>query len=649
MSDAAEPAQLAPSTILVVDDNEAVRYLTRRILQREGYGVVEAATGSEALAQAARLPGMVVLDVNLPDFSGFEVCRRLRADPRTAHIPVLHLSASFQDDDSVVTGLEGGADGYLTLPVEPTVLLAYVRALLRVGEALRSLQQSEARFRSLFESMGDGLLLADPVDRRFRMANPAICELLGYTKDELEGMWITDIHSPETLETLRGTFDEVLAGRAPLVPGLAALRKDGSTFHVDIANTLLTIDDRTMVLGAFRDVTERRALEQRLAQADRLASVGLLAAGVAHELNNPLAYVLYNLDAATEDLAMAADRGDGLSAEQVRAMAEKLGASRDGAQRMRSIVHDLQTFSRVDRRDHARVELPAVLRAVTAMAAHQVRFRARLELDLREVPPVMGNEGHLSQVFLNLLVNAAHAIEEDNPEAHRIRVRCGRMGDEVAVEVSDTGQGIPEDQRDRIFDPFFTTKAPGQGTGLGLAICHRIVTEHGGRIELSSTVGAGSSFRVHLPCALPQRPTAPPPAAPASQVDTNDAAAAQRPRLLIVDDERHLRRAMARLLERAGYDTQTAATGLEAQRILLKGAEFDVILCDLMMPELNGMDLHAWLVREHPALARRVIFLTGGTFTPKAERYLASTENPMLSKPLPQRELVAAIDAMLER
>ena len=626
-----------PATILVVDDHEAGRYVTRRILERGGYRILEAATGQQALDQAAQLPHMIVLDVKLPDFSGFEVCRRLRADQATAGIPVLHLSATFQDQDSMITGLEGGAEGYLTQPVEPQVLLAYVRALVRVNQTHRSLQQSEQRFRSLFDSVGDGLLLADPESRRFRMANQAICDMLGYTRDELTKLWITDIHPPDMAYPANATIEDMAAGKVSLIPGAAARRRDGSTIHVDISNTLLTIDGRAMVLGSFRDVTQRRALETRLAQSDRLASVGLLASGVAHELNNPLAHVLLDLDAVGEELRQARDAGLTLQGDALEALLSKVEASQHSAQRIRGIVANLGSFSGTESPDHVPVQLRDLLTAVATMVSHELEPRARLELDLAAPQHVTGNRGRLSQAFLNLLVRATRSIDEGSPERNRVSVRSYLHEGACRVEIRDTGRGIDPDQLARLFDPFATTTQPGDDTGLGLAISHRIVEEHGGHILVASTPGQGSCFTVVLPCqgrCTPPEPAAPQPAAPAP---------ARPIRLLIIDDEPYLRRAMQRLLTRAGFLVVSADSGREAQRVLADDEDFDVILCDLMMPELNGMELHSWLVQTKPRLARRLLFLTGGAFTPDAERYLAAAGNRVLSKPLPQPELIAAI------
>jgi PAS domain S-box-containing protein len=635
------PAPREPATILVVDDSEPGRYVTSHILMREGYRVIEAATGAEALELAATLPAVVVLDVHLPDFSGFEVCRRLRANPRTANIPVLHLSSTFLDEGSVITGLEGGADGYLTLPVEPPVLLAYVRAMLRVGQAMRTLQESEQRFRSLFEGISDGLLLADPEVERFRMANPTVCEMLGYTREELEGMWFTDIHPPSNRADQQAQFSRMLTGEITMAPNEPTLRKDGSTVHMDIGSTMLNIDGRAMLLGSFRDVTQRRAMEQRLAQADRLASVGLLASGVAHEINNPLAFVLYNLQAVVEELRQARADGRPLHGMGLEEALGKLEACEEGAQRVRGIVKDLQTFSRVEQRALARLRVQDMVKAVVAMASHEIRFRARLVLELEPTLPVSGDEGRISQVILNLLLNAAQAIDEGQADSNVIQLRTSGDGDEVRIEVHDTGRGIPAEDIPRLFDPFFTTKQVGEGTGLGLAICHRIVQEHAGRIEVSSVVGEGSRFTIVLP-AVAEAVTASPEPAPAP-------ARADRPaRLLLIDDEPHLLRAVMRLLTRAGFTVATASSGREAQDILREDTGFDAILCDLMMPDLLGMDLHAWLADRDPDLAQRLIFLTGGTFTPHAQDYLSRVGNRVLTKPLPRNELLGAIRTVIE-
>ena len=633
-----------PETILVVDDQDPGRYVTCRILRGAGYRVTEAATGHEALERAAEAPALMVLNVKLPDISGFEVCRRLRADPATTHLPVLHLSATFYDNESVVTGLEGGADGYLTQPVEPPVLLAYVQALLRMNQALRTVKQSEARFRALFECMSDGLLLADPENRRFYMANNAICDMLGYTHAELTQLWVTDIHPPQDLDRARTRFAEVAAGRVTLMPDLCVLCKDGSIIHVDIGNTLITIDDRTMVLGSFRDISERRSLQRRLAQSDRMASMGLLAAGLAHELNNPLAYVLYNLEALSEDLTAALLPNSTVPEALRDQLLEKANAARDGALRMGAIMKDLRTFSSNEGRDPQPVDLAPLIRSVATMFTNEIRLRAQLELELPTGLITDGVEDRLSRLFLNLLVSAAQTIDEGDPERHLIQVRASTNGDEIRISIHDSGRSLEPEQIARLFDPFHSSTETDTGEGLGLAICHRIVEEHKGRIEVQSTPDEGTCITVVLPSTTQGSQKSEP--APPTTAESLPPAAT---RLLVVDDEPHLLRAVQRLLTRAGFEVLTATSGTDAQRILAQDTAFDVVLCDLMMPDMMGVDLHRWLLTVDAALASRVLFLTGGTFTPSVRSYLASVDNRVLSKPLPRDELITAIRDQVKR
>ncbi len=394
--------------------------------------------------------------------------------------------------------------------------------------------------------------------------------------------------------------------------------------------------------GFITDVTERKNLEARLAQGDRLASMGMLAAGVAHEINNPLAYVLGNLEALASDLpkliglvqrldprVLAGVGGD--AAELLRpgaldAMTEAAQDALEGTVRIRKISQGLGTFARPERVELDSVEINAALEAAAAMAHNEVKYRARLVKDLGDVPDVLASDGKLAQVFLNLLINAAHAIPEGNVEHHRIGLRTWSEGAHVFAEVSDTGHGIPPELLERVFEPFFTTKKVGTGSGLGLAISKNIVTGFGGDLRVESKVGEGTRVIVRLPVSQAR------PASPAPSPMLARAAPSGRGRILVVDDEEPIRRILERML--GEHEVVTAASGREARALLEKDPAFDVIFCDLMMPDLTGMDLHAWLVTAMPALAPRVIFVSGGAFTPHAVDYLAGVSNVRLEKPI---------------
>jgi two-component system, cell cycle sensor histidine kinase and response regulator CckA len=432
-------------------------------------------------------------------------------------------------------------------------------------------------------------------------------------------------------------------------------RRDGQRRLLAWWSRALT-DGAKRVVGALstaRDITELRQLESAVAQSDRLASMGMLAAGVAHEINNPLSYVLYNLESLAQDvprMGAVAQRcrdnlrerigDDGLAAllgpeaEQlepnvIKDLVERASEAFDGAQRIKDISRGLGTFSRVERADTTLVDMNRAAEHAATMAANEIRFRARLVLDLGEVPKILASEGKLAQVFLNLLVNAAHAIDEGGVDHNRITVRTWTADESVFAEVSDTGSGILPENLERVFEPFYTTKAAGRGTGLGLAIARSIVTEFDGEIQVESAVGQGATFRLRIPVHR-----TPPQNGENSVVARDEAATAAmvRGRVLIVDDEEGIRTTLMRLLRR-DHEILTACSGIEARALLERDRDFDVILCDLMMPEMSGMELHAWLVETAPALARRVVFITGGAFTPRASEYLAQAGNPRLDKP----------------
>jgi len=580
----------------------------------------------------------VVLDVKMPGMDGFEVCRRLRADPSTATIPVLHLSASYLDDHSLVAGLESGADGYLTQPVESPVLLAYVRSLLRVRQMMQSLRQSERSARAVFDGMRDGILLIEPNTLRIKQANAAICQLLGYSADELLELDARDIHPAEAFEEVYKEMVQQHDGEAELATDIPVLCNDGSLLWADISLASVVQQGRPALMAVFRDVTERRTVEAQLAQADRLASLGMLAAGVAHEVNNPLTYVVCNLQSMAEDLR---GLGGGHHGERLRDLGRRADESLDGVRRVQSIVRDLNALACTQQERPKPFSLNNAIRSAVTLASNELRFRARLAEDYGELPPLLGNEGRLCQVFLNMLLNAARAIEEGDVDRNAIFVRTSRQGDEVLAEIRDTGRGIPAEDMVRLFDPFYTTKTEGEGMGLGLSICQRIVTGHGGRIEVESELGHGSRFMVRLP--VGDGADAPP--EPVPEIPRGLMAMS----ILLVDDEPAILRALGRLLAAYGCEVTPASSGREALELLQRQGEYDCILSDMMMPDVSGMDLYEWMRAHRPELAPRLVLMTGGAFTPRAMRFVERHANAVLDKPIEPESLLAALHSTVER
>lgn len=400
---------------------------------------------------------------------------------------------------------------------------------------------------------------------------------------------------------------------------------EGIEHHVVIVAPVAGRPDRYCIV--IEDVTERRALEARLRVADRMASMGTIAAGVAHEINNPLSYVIGNLSHIQERFAR-------LEADDVD-LRDALADVREGAERVRRIVGDLRSFSRSPAKEERRemVELIPLVESCLAMAGNEIRHRARIVRDYDDVAAVKGDRGRLAQVFLNLLVNAAHAIPEGAAEHNEIRVsvRPAEPG-WLSVQVRDSGSGIPEAIRERILEPFFTTKPAGVGTGLGLAIGNSIVQSMGGELTFESAEGVGTAFTVRLPAYVSEARAvraAPAPAAPVTPVRKAEEA---RARILVIDDEVAVGKLLHRLLRE--HDVTPIARATDALSRLGSGERYDLIVCDLMMPELTGMDLHARLSELYPSQAERVVFMTGGTFTPRAREFVDAHRTRCIEKPI---------------
>jgi len=384
---------------------------------------------------------------------------------------------------------------------------------------------------------------------------------------------------------------------------------------------------------------ERRKMEEQLTISDRMASLGTLAAGVAHEINNPLAAVCTNLELAVRDVALLAKRLGPIA--ELRELEGEVQDAVTAAERMRNIVRDLRVFSRSEEDRRYALDLHRVLDSALRMALNEIRHRARVVKDYGEIAPVLGTESRLGQVFLNLIVNAAQAIAEGRADANEIRIRTRLERGRVVVEISDTGPGIPEETLSKLFTPFFTTKQNGVGTGLGLVICQRILAAFGGDIGVRSAVGQGTVARVTLPVAQAER-SAPDSVAPAPLTRT------RRGRILVVDDEELIRRLNSRVLG-IEHEVVMVETGREALARIQAGERFDVVVTDLMMPVMTGMELHAELARYSPHHAERMLFLTGGAFTSQARSFLSKISNPRLEKPFDPQKLRALVNELLSK
>jgi PAS domain S-box-containing protein len=387
------------------------------------------------------------------------------------------------------------------------------------------------------------------------------------------------------------------------------------------------------VVALSNDVTQLRKLQRVAIQNDRVIALGTLAASVAHEINNPLTYVLSEGDAVDRELALVERQlAEGGTVSEARAalarVREHLGQVRSGTARIAGITRDLRTFSRPDERSLSPVDLRAVVESVLKLVAKEVEARARLVLDLAATAPVVGNEARLIQVVLNLIVNAYQAVPAHSPAANEVKVAARTEGDRVVVEVSDSGPGVPPGDRERIFEPFFSTKEIGVGTGLGLFVCRNIVRGFSGEVEVSDGPAGGALFRVVLPAA---KSAAASPAKPAPAAKP----AANGGHVVLIEDDGMVARAFTLQLRQAGYQVTAFGDGRSGMDGLLALADdaFDLVFCDLMMTGMTGMDLAEQLFDRAPTKAAKLVLMTGGAFSARAREFVARYQDRTVDKP----------------
>ena len=504
------------------------------------------------------------------------------------------------------------------------------------AEASEQLRRSEANFRSLIEQLPTPTLVHR--GGTFIHVNPAAVAMLGWDRpDDLIGHAALEFVVVADQELLRNSMLETVRTGASATVESRMIRRDGTIVCVESKAVLLDYDGEPTHVVLANDLTERRAMFTRMAVADRMLSVGTLAAGVAHEINDPLSYISANLQILASELPKLL-YGLGTPRLPHDELESVLADAQEGAHRVSVIVRDLLTLARPEDNATGPVDVVEVLTSSIKMTHNEIRHRARLVQAYADVPPVEANPSRLGQVFLNLLLNAAHAIEDGHVEANEVSVRVHADESRVYIEISDTGCGIGASALPRIFDPFFTTKPAGVGVGLGLSICDRIIEAFGGTITVTSRLGFGSTVRVALPTT--KRTAAQPaellavPAPPPS-------------RILMIDDEAAVGRAI-RLLLAPDHEVVTVTRALEGLAKLEQGEAFDLILCDVMMPEMSGIELYGELRTRFPAYTQRVVFMTGGAFTPQAREALEELGVPRLEKPFSEgvlREAIARVSS----
>ncbi len=529
------------------------------------------------------------------------------------------------------------------VPREPTpeqleMLELLARQVMRLLEKRRlrfalatehaSMLQSRNQLASIFAVMAEGVVVQN-ARGEIVSSNAAAGAILAMTDDQMRGRTSVDPRWRAVREDGSPFPGEAHPAMVALRTGarqtnvvMGVHKPDGTLGWISINSLPSQYDGDVVdeVVTSFHDITQLKAASERMAQQQRLATTGTLVAGVGHEINNPLAFLLGNLDLAIAEVnTLAGPSPSG----RLRELTEILGEARLGADRIRKIVRGLRALSREDVALQP-VDLDAVVDTSVSMALHELRQRATVRIEMAGLPAALGDESRLTQVLVNLLVNAAQAFEHAAPDVNLVIVRgVVTQPGTIRVSVIDNGPGVPPDLIGRVFDPFFTTKAVGHGTGLGLAVSRGIITALGGQLTLESQPGRGASF--HIDVKVADEVEAP-------DADSQAAFTTGRGRILLVDDDLSVLSTMRRVLARE-HAVTAISDPREAMRVLVTEPEFDVVFCDLMMPHMPGQELFAAIRRLRPELADRFVFVTGGATTVSSKAFLTELPNDVIEKP----------------
>ena len=543
--------------ILIVDDEEANLKYMSTLISRYGYIFDTARNGIEAIEKTKKInPDIILLDILMPEMDGIEACKRLKEDPETRHIPIIVLTA-LEDKETKIESLKAGANDFLSKPVDNIELIARIKNFLQLKNleeikknneiltgTIKAIEIAKREWEQTMDCINDIVILIDASDNIIR-CNKILTALTGRSYSELLNRKWQDVFKESGFSykiSSSGSIEYYHPGGRYFNYDIYHVKNLGTASTYTAVITLQDITDRKKreeererteeelkkskeMLEAHHKELEKayaelKAAQSQILQQEKMASIGQLAAGIAHEVNNPVGFIMSNLsslqkyvsrlsefiDVQTETIKKLSGDGKILNAIKesrkslkVDYIIDDLGnlirESLDGAERVKKIVQDLKSFSRIDEAEWKMADINAGIESTINIVWNELKYKATVKKEYGNIPLTKCNPGQLNQVFMNILVNAAHAIEKQG----EITMKTWHDNGYIYISISDTGCGIPADKIDRIFEPFFTTKEVGKGTGLGLSIAYDIVKKHNGDIIVESEVGKGTTFTVKVP------------------------------------------------------------------------------------------------------------------------------------------------------
>ncbi len=648
--------------VLIVDDNSATRYALRRRLERHGIVILEAGTGGDGLALiASEQLDALILDVNLPDMSGFDIVRLLRAKPATALLPIIHVSAASIQTGDIITGLEAGADAYLIHPVDADVLLATLRTLLRVRDTENALRESEARFREIFANIAAPIAV---IDEQLQVieCNHAFSQLLP-TPVSLTSLQAQLAAGQESVlddlqvrlskgerwrgnltirvdDQLRETEWQVSPYRAP---GHSLVFIEDVTEHRqrERQQQIQLADAQTLLA---QEVAERARTETQLLQVQKMDALGKLTGGIAHDFNNLLTGIITALELIKKRVEPAGVQGATGSVD--KAVSRYADAALQSATNAAALTHRMLAFARQQPLDTRPIAINQHVHSLEDLLRRTIGERITLSLDLTDSAAIaMVDPIQFENAVLNLVINARDAL----PEGGNIRLSTFAAysrgdtrladGDYVVLSVRDDGTGIDHSIIDKVFDPFFTTKAVGKGTGLGLSTIYGFARQSGGDVRIRSLLGHGTEVTLMLPAGLALLPQ------PSEPVQLENRGNGEH--LLVVEDMASVRMFVVEALIDAGYRCTEVESALDALDIVRDDPSIQLLLTDVGLPQMNGRVLADAARALRPELP--VLFMTGYAENALDLQTFLAEGMDMVIKPFRMGDLVGRITHLLER
>lgn len=610
--------------ILVVEDESIVAFDIQKTLIEMGHDVpLTVVTGNDCIESASKVcPDLVLMDIRIKgDLDGVSTASILRD---RFDVPIVYLTAH-ADDETISRAKITAPFGYLLKPFKSAELKSVVEIALSKHDMERRIRQREKWLSTSLQAVGDAVIAVNKTGE-ITFMNAAAESITGYVQKDVEGKKLIDVMpliNEKTRELVQTPVIRILKEKKILnLPANTSLITQQSERPIEKSTAI--IDDAGDLSGAvivFRsEEGDRERLSHQVAMADRLTSLGTLVSGVAHEINNPLGVIVANATFVTDELEK-----NGITSEaSLKEMVESMKDIQLASERIRKIVSDLKFFSQPQTEVLKPVDIHELLEWALRLTNNQVRHCGHLKKNFNSKSTVSCSELRLGQVFVNIIVNATQSMDANEFENNQLEVSTFDLNDYVVIDIKDTGCGMSPQVIKRIFDPFFTTKPAGVGTGLGLSISRGIVNSMEGSIEVSSVVGKGSAFRIQLPRSVDQHI--------GSESEKSTHLKVRRSKVLVVDDEPLLLKLIYRTLSDE-HDVVVKESSLEALHFIRTNPNFDIILCDLMMPEMNGMELFDKVTDYFPEMSRRFAFMTGGAFTDAANRFITNLENKKLDKP----------------